>query len=57
VFCVIAQLGLLCLVIEPVVFLVISGFLEQVAMLHFVLLIVGIGTVVKFLFVLECYAW
>lgn len=44
-FCVIAQLGVLYLVIEPDVFLVISGFLEQVTMPDFVLLIVGMGTV------------
>ena len=56
VFCVIAQLGVLYLVIEPYIFLVISGFLEQVAMPDFVLLIDGMGTVAKLLIVLECSA-
>ena len=55
-FCVIVQLGVLYLVIEPYIFLVISGFLEQVAMLDFVLLIDGMGTVAKLLIVLECSA-
>ena len=55
-FCVIVQLGVLYLVIEPYIFLVISGFLEQVAMPDFVLLIDGMGTVAKLLIVLECSA-
>jgi hypothetical protein len=56
VFCGIAQLGVLYLVIETDIFLVIYGFLEQVAMPDFVLLIVGMGTVAKLLFVLHCSA-